>query len=84
MTLFSKKYNLKKGRNIYFNVEPEEIVVYETIIVDDILKKNELLLWYATTLIPIAFLFTFIVNLNNIITEKQSKMKVHNYFSIYN
>ena len=43
MTLFSKKHNLKKGRNIYFNVEPEDIVVYETIIVDDILKNYNIL-----------------------------------------
>jgi len=31
MCLFSKKEELKKGRSIYINVEPEDIVQYETI-----------------------------------------------------
>ena len=31
MCLFSKKAELKKGRSIYINVEPEDIVQYETI-----------------------------------------------------
>jgi len=43
MCLFSKKNNLKKGRNIYFKVEPEDIVVYETINVDDNLKNYNIL-----------------------------------------
>lgn len=31
MCLFSKKEDLKKGRSIYINVEPEDVVQYETI-----------------------------------------------------
>jgi hypothetical protein len=31
MSLFSKKHNLKKGKSIYINVEPEDIITYETI-----------------------------------------------------
>ena len=31
MCLFSKKADLKKGRSIYINVEPEDVVQYETI-----------------------------------------------------
>ena len=31
MTLFSKKAQLKKGKSIYINVEPEDIIPYETI-----------------------------------------------------
>ena len=31
MCLFSKKQNLKKGKSIYINVEPEDIIPYETI-----------------------------------------------------
>lgn len=31
MCLFSKKHNLKKGKSIYINVEPEDIIVYETL-----------------------------------------------------
>ena len=43
MELLSKKNNLKKGRNIYFHIEPEEIVVYETLNVDDNLKNYNIL-----------------------------------------
>lgn len=43
MCLFSKNKNLKKGRSIYFKVEPEDIVVYETINVDDNLKNYNIL-----------------------------------------
>ena len=32
MSLFSKKHQLKKGKSIYINVEPEDIIPYETII----------------------------------------------------
>jgi hypothetical protein len=31
MCLFSKKEHLKKGKSIYINVEPEDIIIYETI-----------------------------------------------------
>jgi hypothetical protein len=31
MCLFSKKHNLKKGKSIYINVEPEDIIMYESI-----------------------------------------------------
>ena len=31
MCLFSKKAELKKGKSIYINVEPEDIILYETI-----------------------------------------------------
>lgn len=43
MCLFSKKNNLKKGRSIYFKVEPEDIVIYETINIDDNLKNYNIL-----------------------------------------
>lgn len=43
MCLFSKKNNLKKGRSIYFKVEPEDIVVYETINIDDNLNNYKIL-----------------------------------------
>lgn len=36
MTLFSKQSGLKKGRSIYINVQPEDIVLYETIVGGDI------------------------------------------------
>ena len=32
MTLFSRKAELKKGKSIYINVEPEDIIIYEPII----------------------------------------------------
>uniref|UniRef100_A0A6C0KS89 Uncharacterized protein n=1 Tax=viral metagenome TaxID=1070528 RepID=A0A6C0KS89_9ZZZZ len=35
MTLFSKKFNLKKGKNLYFTVSLEEIEQYETINISD-------------------------------------------------
>lgn len=38
MSLFSKKYDLKKGRSIYINVEPEDIIPYEPIIGSDEIK----------------------------------------------
>jgi hypothetical protein len=43
MCLFSKKENLKKGRSIYINVEPEDIVPYETIGVSSDLKHYQIL-----------------------------------------
>jgi len=43
MCLLSKKNNLKKGRNIYFKVEPEDIVVYEMLNVDNKLKNYNIL-----------------------------------------
>ena len=41
--LFSKKHNLKKGKSIYINVEPEDIIPYETIIGTDELKHYRIL-----------------------------------------
>jgi hypothetical protein len=32
MNLFSKKNELKMGRSIYINVEPEDVIIYETIV----------------------------------------------------
>jgi hypothetical protein len=43
MCLFSKKENLKKGRSIYINVEPEDIIPYETIGVSIDLKHYQIL-----------------------------------------
>jgi hypothetical protein len=43
MHLFSKKYNLKKGKSIYINTEPEDIVPYETIIGTNELKHYRIL-----------------------------------------
>lgn len=43
MCLFSKKHNLKKGKSIYINVEPEDIIPYETIIGTNELKHYRIL-----------------------------------------
>ena len=43
MTLFSKQADLKKGKSIYINVEPEDIIPYETIISSDELKHYQIL-----------------------------------------
>jgi hypothetical protein len=43
ITLFSKKTNLKKGRNIYINVEPEDIILYEPIIGTNEIKHYRIL-----------------------------------------
>lgn len=43
MTLFSKKAELKKGKNFYVNVEPEEIVLYEPIIGSKDLRASRIL-----------------------------------------
>jgi hypothetical protein len=43
MCLFSKKKNLKKGKSIYIKVEPEGIIPYETINIDDNLKSYKIL-----------------------------------------
>ena len=43
MCLFSKNNNLKRGRSIYFKVEPEDIIVYETINIDENLKNYNIL-----------------------------------------
>lgn len=41
--LFSKKYNLKKGKSIYINVEPEDVIIYETIYGTNELKNYRIL-----------------------------------------
>jgi len=43
MCLFSKKSDLKKGKSIYINVEPEDIIPYETICASDEIKHYEIL-----------------------------------------
>lgn len=43
MTLFSRQSDLKKGRSIYINVEPEDIIPYETIVVSNELKHYHIL-----------------------------------------
>lgn len=43
MCLFSKKETLKRGRSIYINVEPEDIVPYETIGMSTDLKHYQIL-----------------------------------------
>lgn len=43
MTLFSKKAELKKGKSIYINVEPEDIITYESIIGSDEIKHYSIL-----------------------------------------
>jgi hypothetical protein len=41
--LISKKVELKKGRSIYINVEPEDIILYETIIGSNEIKHYDIL-----------------------------------------
>ena len=43
MCLFSKKEQLKKGKSIYINVEPEDIIPYETICGSNELKHYKIL-----------------------------------------
>lgn len=43
MTLFSKKAELKKGKSIYINVEPEDIITYESIIGSNEIKHYSIL-----------------------------------------
>jgi len=43
MTLFSRKAELKKGKSIYINVEPEDIIIYEPIIGSEELKHYRIL-----------------------------------------
>lgn len=43
MTLFSKKAELKRGKSIYINVEPEDIIIYEPIIGSEELKHYKIL-----------------------------------------
>jgi hypothetical protein len=43
ISLFSKKEQLKKGKSIYINVEPEDIIPYETICGSDELKHYKIL-----------------------------------------
>jgi hypothetical protein len=43
MCLFSKKEQLKKGKSIYINVEPEDIIPYETICGSDEIKHYKIL-----------------------------------------
>jgi hypothetical protein len=43
MSLFSKKEKLKKGKSIYINVEPEDIIPYETICGLDEIKHYKIL-----------------------------------------
>jgi hypothetical protein len=42
MTLFSRKAELKKGKSIYINVEPEDVIIYEPITGSD-LKNYKIL-----------------------------------------
>jgi len=43
MALFSKKADLKKGRSIYINVEPEDVIQFEPIIGSNSLKHYRIL-----------------------------------------
>ena len=43
MTLFSRKAELKKGKSIYINVEPEDIIIYEPITGSNDLKNYKIL-----------------------------------------
>ena len=43
ITLFSKKADLKNGRSVYINVEPEDIIPYESIIGSDDIKHYRIL-----------------------------------------
>ena len=43
MTLFSRKAELKKGKSIYINVEPEDVIIYEPITGSNDLKNHKIL-----------------------------------------
>ena len=43
MTLFSRKAELKKGKSIYINVEPEDVIIYEPITGSNDLKNHRIL-----------------------------------------
>jgi hypothetical protein len=43
MGLFSRKADLKKGKSIYINVEPEDVIIYETIIGSEELNHYRIL-----------------------------------------
>jgi hypothetical protein len=43
MTLFSRKAELKKGKSIYINVEPEDIIIYEPITGSNDIKNYKIL-----------------------------------------
>ena len=43
MTLFSRKVELKKGKSIYINVEPEDVIIYEPITGSNDLKNHKIL-----------------------------------------
>jgi hypothetical protein len=43
MALFSRKADLKKGKSIYINVEPEDVIIYETIVGSEELKHYRIL-----------------------------------------
>lgn len=43
MTLFSRKAELKKGKSIYINVEPEDIIIYEPIFGSNDLRHYKIL-----------------------------------------
>ena len=43
MTLFSRKAELKKGKSIYINVEPEDVIIYEPITGSNELKNDKIL-----------------------------------------
>jgi hypothetical protein len=43
MSLFSRKAELKKGKSIYINVEPEDVIIYEPIVGSEELKHYRIL-----------------------------------------
>ena len=43
MTLFSRKVELKKGKSIYINAEPEDVIIYEPITGSNDLKNHKIL-----------------------------------------
>jgi hypothetical protein len=43
MALFSRKADLKKGKSIYINVEPEDVIIYETIVGSEELRHYRIL-----------------------------------------
>jgi hypothetical protein len=43
MTLFSKKADLKRGKSIYINVNPEDVIIYEPVIGSEELKHYRIL-----------------------------------------
>ena len=43
MTLFSRKAELKKGKSIYINVEPEDVIIYEPIMGSNDLRHYKIL-----------------------------------------